>query len=404
MVESFPAAVAAVDPEGRIARVNAAAERLFGYRRHDLVGSSIELLIPFGMLTGRARVLEEYLRQDGSSVAECTARRSDGAEMRVEVTRSELSLGTGTLVTIRPADDPHQISERLAVLEAFVETSEDAVFSQDPDGCISSWNRSSERIFGYTKYEILWHPSILLFPEHVRPQAQLVFDSVTAGDRIERYETEINRKDGMPIPITLSLCPLYGGDGRLSGSVLIARDVTEQRLAQATLAEISSRLLDGELLAHVGGWLWDIRTGTMQWTDELHRIYGVDPLDFDGTLDAHLALVHPEDQDRVWRGLTNAAASGRPFQDEYRVIRPDGTQCTVYARAEPTLGSSGDVVGLRGIAQDVTHPRPDSDRRVDQLGFEVEVDANVGVDPKHQHGRGRQMEITHIEGVIAGDD
>jgi PAS domain S-box-containing protein len=359
MVEALPVAVVAVDPDSRIARVNAAAEQLFGYGRDDLLGSSIELLVPFGMLTGREDVLNEYVHDGDWAVTECVARRNDGGEIWVEVTVNplELTVGLGALITIKRAGEHALIGERLAILEAFVETSEDAVFSQDPDGRITSWNRSSERIFGYPKEEILGQLSTILFPDHLRVEAQLVFDTVNSGDRVDHYETEIQRKDGMPIPISLSLCPLFQGNGELTASVIIARDVTEQRLAQATLAEIETRIREGEALAHVGSWLWDVRTGTVQWTDELHRIHGVDPLDFEGTLDAHIDQIHPEDQARVWRGLTEAVATGRPFEDEYRIIRPEGDHRWVYARAEPTVGSAGDVVGLRGISQDVTDRR-----------------------------------------------
>jgi PAS domain S-box-containing protein len=253
-----------------------------------------------------------------------------------------------------PLVDALPLAVRVAILEAFVETSQDAVFSQDRRWRINSWNRSSERVFGYPEEEILGQRGLVLFPEHLRAEVQLVFDAAAAGDRLDRYETEARRRDGLPVPISLSLCPVFSRPGDLTAVLIIARDVTEQRLAQATLAEIESRMRQAEALAHVGSWLWDIRTGTVQWTDELHRIHAVDPVDFEGTLDAHLDRIHPEDQSRVWRGLTAAVASGRSFEDEYRIVHPDGGHRWVYARAEPTVGSAGDVVGLHGIAQDVT--------------------------------------------------
>ena len=83
------------------------------------------------------------------------------------------------------------------------------------------------------------------------------------------------------------------------GAVSVAHDLTEQRLAQASLAEVEARRREGEAQAHVGRWLWDIGTGAVQWSDELHRIHGVDPLEFAGTLDAHLACVHDDDRARV---------------------------------------------------------------------------------------------------------
>jgi PAS domain S-box-containing protein len=283
--------------------------------------------------------------------------------VEVTITPLALSRGRGALLALKPAGEHREINHRVAILEAFVETSEDAVFSEDRRGRITSWNRSSERVFGYPEEEILGQRGSVLFPEHLRAEAQLVFDTVAAGDRVDRYETEARRRDGLPVPISLSLCPLFSGPGDLTAVLLIARDVTEQRLAQATLAQLESRMRQAEALAHVGSWLWDIRTGTVQWTDELHRIHAVDPVDFEGTLDAHLDRIHPEDQSRVWRGLTAAVASGRPFEDEYRIVHPGGGHRWVYARAEPTVGSAGDVVGLHGIAQDVTERKPYSSSR-----------------------------------------
>ncbi|MDP9072745.1 MAG: PAS domain S-box protein [Actinomycetota bacterium] len=368
MVEALPVAVVAVDAESRIAHVNAAAERLFGYRREHVVGEVIHLLLPEGH-PAAGDVLADYVQHPRSSVVttvvECTGRRGDGTEFSLEVTLTPLGLsdGSGVLLSIQPGTKNQEVAERLAILEAFVETSEDAVFSHAADGRITSWNRSSERIFGYPKEEILGQGSTILFPDHLREEAKLVFDTVAAGDRVDRFETEIQRKDGMPIPILLSLCPLFEADGKLVASVLIARDVTEQRLAQATLAEIESRVREAEALAHVGSWLWDVRSGAVQWTDELHRIHGIDPLDFEGTFDAHVARIHPDDQERVRGGLEECIDSGRSFEDEYRIVRPDGELRWMYVRAEPTIGSAGGVVGFRGIGQDITRLAPDPSPR-----------------------------------------
>ena len=168
-----------------------------------------------------------------------------------------------------------------------------------------------------------------------------------AGDRVKHFETEILRKDGMPMPISMSLCPVFDGDDVPVASVLVARDITEQRLAQATLAEVEARVRESEAMAHVGSWLWDLRTGAVQWSDEFHRIHGVDPLDFDGTFESHIGTVHPEDRDRVRaRYRASRSSSGRPFEDEYRVVRPDHEIRIVHARAQPTIGSAGTVLGL----------------------------------------------------------
>jgi PAS domain S-box-containing protein len=137
-------------------------------------------------------------------------------------------------------------------------------------------------------------------------------------------------------------------------AAVIAKDVTEQRLAQASLAEVEARLEEGESLAHVGSWLWDLRTGTMQWSSEFHKIHGVDPLDFDGTFDFHLSVIHPADRSAVRSAMEGSVESGGPFESEYRVVRPDNQVRVLHVKAQPTIGSAGTAVGLRGIGKDVT--------------------------------------------------
>ena len=221
-----------------------------------------------------------------------------------------------------------------------------------------SWNHTAERLFGYPADEILGEPCGTLFPDHVRAELQRLIDAVMAGDRVKHFETEIMRKDGMPMPISLSLCPVLDDDGVPVASVLIARDITEQRLAQATLAEVEARVRESEALAHVGAGCGTCGPGAVQWSDEFHRIHGVDPLDFDGTFESHLAARPPRrPRAGAARRSSESVASGRPFEEEYRVVRPDGEVRVVHARAQPTIGSAGTVLGLRGIGQDVTDRR-----------------------------------------------
>jgi PAS domain S-box-containing protein len=253
-------------------------------------------------------------------------------------------------------------TERLAILEAFAESASDALLGDDLDGRVTTWNRSAERIFGYPEREILDQPTRQLFPAHLQDELSQIYAGVLVGDQVDHLETEARRKGGMPIPVSLSIRAVVDASGRTVGTVSIAQDLTERRLAQASLAEVEARLRGGEAQMHVGRWLWDVGTDAVQWSDELHRIHGVDPLDFSGTLEGHLSCAHLLDRDRLREVMVAAVASGHPFEHEYRVIRPDGGERWIYLRAEPTMSSAGAVIGLRGIAQDVTDGRLTPDR------------------------------------------
>jgi PAS domain S-box-containing protein len=241
-----------------------------------------------------------------------------------------------------------------ALLRAVVETSDDAIFTCDAGATVTTWSATAERLFGRPAAEVLEGRLEDLFPVHLRRELQVVIATVLAGDRIRHFETEVLRPDGMPVPVSMSLCPLFDAGDLPVGSVVIARDVTEQHLAQASLAEVEARLEEGEALAHVGSWLWDLRTGVVQWSAEFHRIHAVDPLEFDGTFESHLMVIHADDRERVRAAMEQSVTSGRPFEAAYRVECRDGSARLVRVRAQPTMGSAGTAVGLRGIGQDVT--------------------------------------------------
>ena len=241
-----------------------------------------------------------------------------------------------------------------AVLRAVLEISDDAIVLCDAAGRITSWGTTAERLSGCREADALGGHLEDLFPPHLREEVRAVVTRALVGERIQHFETEMVRADGMPIALWLSLCPVFDADGAPRDVVVIARDVTEQHLAQGTLAEMEARLQEGEALAHVGSWLWDLRTGAVQWSREFHRIHGVDPLDFDGTFESHLAVIHADDRGSARTAMEGSIASGRPFSHEYRIIRPDQQVRILRVRAQPSLGSAGTSVGLRGIGQDVT--------------------------------------------------
>jgi PAS domain S-box-containing protein len=241
-----------------------------------------------------------------------------------------------------------------ALVRAIIELTDDAVITCDLGARVTYFSDNAERLFGRTPRDVEHRPIGALFAPHLRDEVNEVIVRVGAGERIRHFETEIVRPDGLPIPVSLSLAPLFDSKGETFGRVIVARDVTEQHLAQATLAEIDARLEEAEALSHVGSWLWDLRTGAVQWSSEFHRIHGVDPLDFAGTFESYMETIRSVDRDTVHDAMTESVHSSRPLDLEYRVVHPDQKTHVVWVHANPTLGSDGRAVGLRGIGQDVT--------------------------------------------------
>ena len=274
--------------------------------------------------------------------------------------------------------------------------SDDAIVTCDAKGDVTSWSATAERLFGCLADDVLDGPFELLFPEHLADEVRGVIATVLAGDRVRNFETEILRPDGMPLPVSLSLCPVFDAEKVPVGAVVIARDVTEQHLAQATLAEIDARMEEGEALAHIGSWLWDLRTGAVQWSAEFHRIHGVDPLDFDGTFESHLGLIHPEDRDAGARGhggvgrVRSAVQRRVPGRAPRRGGPPDPSAGAADLRVQREgARATGDRSGRHALGSSL------------RLG--VEVHPHVGEDAQHEHGGRRDGEVTDVEDLLPRD-
>jgi PAS domain-containing protein len=180
----------------------------------------------------------------------------------------------------------------------------------------------------------------------------MALDCALAGEPVSLFDTEARRKDGGLVPSFLSLWPIWDRRGKVAGVSAIARDVTEEQLVQEALADSQARLRDTEVMARMGHWAWDVGTGAVQWSEGLHRIFGTDPVNFGGTLEAHLDAIHPADRERVLAEMRQSVSTAQPFAVRYRMLRPDGTTSVLESRADVAPGpTAGTVAGLRGICQ-----------------------------------------------------
>ena len=141
-----------------------------------------------------------------------------------------------------------------------------------------------------------------------------------------------------------------------------AHDNLEEKVKERTLeleeAYNSSlkneiRLNEAQKMAHLGNWEWNPVTDELYWSDEIYRIFGLDPLEFGATYDAFLNYVHPDDRDYVDNAVKKAL-NGKPFSIDYRIILADGEERIVHAQGEVTLDEKNTPVRVKGTVQDIT--------------------------------------------------
>ena len=126
--------------------------------------------------------------------------------------------------------------------EAIVDSSDDAIVSKNLQGIVMSWNKAAERIFGYTAEEMIGQSISKLFPPDRLDEETHIVARIQQGERVDHFETKRRRKDGKLIDVSLTISPIRSPEGVVVGASKIARDITEQKVAQRKLAEVNEEL------------------------------------------------------------------------------------------------------------------------------------------------------------------
>jgi PAS domain S-box-containing protein len=133
-----------------------------------------------------------------------------------------------------------------------------------------------------------------------------------------------------------------------------AIDSTRWKLIEKELRERDFQLSEAQRIAHIGSWELDLKDHSLRWSEETFHIFGQNPASFLPTKEAFLALVHPEDRERVQAADREISAGLGTREIEHRILRPDGSLAWVYLHAEIQTDPKGRPTNLLGICQDIT--------------------------------------------------
>lgn len=139
-------------------------------------------------------------------------------------------------------------SEGLARLASILDGSEDAIITKDLDGTVQTWNPAAQRLYGYTKRQIVGRSITMLIPSERLAEERMIVARIRRGRRVEHYETTRLRKDGGTVNVSISVSPIRDSAGRIVGASNIGRDITERMKAEAAARETEQRIhaiLDG---------------------------------------------------------------------------------------------------------------------------------------------------------------
>ena len=233
VVEYSDDAIIGCTLEGIITSWNPAAERLYGYTSEKITGRSVDLLSAKDRTGEISGVLARIGQGRPVDNFETVCVRKDRRTFPVKLTVAPIHGPGGAVVGASAiARDVTEQRRALAIAQqkaAIVESSDDAIIGRDLAGIITSWNPAAARMFGYSSAEIIGKPIDLLTPDDRAREAKAVLARVKAGQPVEHLETLRIRKDGTPVPVSLTVSPIHDPDGAVVGASVIARDRTEPK-------------------------------------------------------------------------------------------------------------------------------------------------------------------------------
>jgi PAS domain S-box-containing protein len=261
IVDSSDDAIVSQTLDGIITSWNRAAERIFGYTAPEAVGQPIFLIVPPDRMEEERDVLARLRAGERIEHFDILRRRKDGTLVSVSLTVSPVNDARGRLigaVTIgRDITERQRLDATTALLGAIVNSSDDAIVSKTLNGIITSWNRSAERLFGYTAAEAVGQSILMIIPPERRAEEDMVLARVRAGQGVDHFDTVRRRKDGSLVDISLTVSPVRDSQGRVIGASKVARDVSarkrveRERAAMFEEAQQANRAKD-EFLAMLG--------------------------------------------------------------------------------------------------------------------------------------------------------
>jgi PAS domain S-box-containing protein len=369
LYENAPDAIVVVDAKGIVRLANRQTEVLFGYTRAELLGRSVDVLVPERVLARHPDLRSAYFhdpetRPMGAGL-ELTARRKDGSEFAVDISLSPLQTPEGMLVSAAVRD----ITERKraeAKFQGLLESAPDAIVVVDADGIVRLANRQTEAMFGYRREALIGRPVEMLLPERIAP-VHPKFRSRYFNEPLTRpmgagLELTARRSDGSEFPVDISLAPLETEEGTLVSAAV--RDITEQRRRAAEIlgqSEERFRLLVEGVQDYAIITL-DSEGRIATWNLGAQRIHGVTANE---ALGQDVSVLYGEEdiaEGKPQYELEVARESGR-FEDEGWRVRSDGSRFWANVVVTALRDDDGALRGFSRVSRDITERKRAGEER-----------------------------------------
>jgi PAS domain S-box-containing protein len=254
-------AIMALDFYGKIIEFNTGAERVFGWKKEEVLGKENigVTILPEDRSRGIQEEISRRTRTEGLCELELERIRKDGstfpAHSVVTAIQDPSGKVTGFVEIVRDLTQrkalERELRETKEFLENVMQSSVDGIVATDMKGYITYLNRGMEEMLGYDREELLGRHISYCYVRGIQ-EARDVMGILRSRERTENYEMEVRRKDGEVLSIMTSAALLRDGEGHVMGTVGVFKDITEQKRLEAKLRETQAHLVESSKMRALG--------------------------------------------------------------------------------------------------------------------------------------------------------
>jgi len=352
--------IAIADENDRFIYVNAAYVGIFGHTQEELIGYTWRKIVPPGIIAQTEKGLSETIhnRDVGVFKGEVPGLRKDGSIIPTDVSSTGFWDGNrkyqGHVCIVMDVTERKKNEEELLKFKLGIERSDESIFITNIDGTIIYVNPAFEKTYGYSREEALGKTPRILKSGLIPSEEYKPFWDTLLSKNVVNGELVNKTKDGRLLNIGGSANPILNEGGEIIGFLAIQRDITEAKRAEELLRKSKLKLEKAQELGQMGSWEWDIATNELVWSDEVYKIYGLDPVNDSPKYDVVVNTMTPETKDWFIKATEDALKYGKPFDGEYGLFRPDGARRYVHTRGEVIRDKEGNPVRMFGMVQDIT--------------------------------------------------
>ena len=243
-----------------------------------------------------------------------------------------------------------------AHLSTLIDTIPDLVWLKDEKGVYLHCNKRFENFFGAPKEEIIGKTDYDFVDKELadffreKDNVALIAEKPSVNEEQVTYAN-----DGHTEILETIKMPIYKKTGQIIGVLGIGHNITERKQAENILKESERKLREAQEMAHLGFWSWNIKTGYVEWSEEVFKIFGLDSTNFIPQIDSILAFSPwPEDHQRDKELIDRAMETHSPGSYEQRFLRPDQSIGHYYSTFQGVYDEKNELVSIIGTVLDIT--------------------------------------------------